>query len=226
MYLNKQSVLPTQTLLFEPLVRGAVNVPGAGTLYASGDVRLLEAASVAIVGSRQASHAGRALAAAVACELVRRGIVVMSGLASGIDASAHQAAMSAGGRTVAVIGTSLDQVYPQRHASLQERIAREHLVVSPFASGTPTARWHFPARNRVMARLSRAMVLVEAGEMSGTRHQVQACLALGRPVLVHTSLLGERGVTWLARLHARGELVVFGSAPDAGRTLARVVAGA
>jgi DNA processing protein len=138
--------------------------------------------------------------------------VVISGLAAGIDATAHEAAMVAGGRTVAVLGTSLDKAYPRHHASLQDRIAREHLVVSPFEFGTPTARWHFPARNRVMARLATAMVLVEASETSGTRYQVRECVALGRPVLVHEVLL-ER-VDWLTAMHRKGQVQSWGSSAE------------
>jgi hypothetical protein len=88
------------------------------------------------------------------------------------------------------IGRLVDR-YPRHHASLQERIAMEHLVVSPFESGTPLAKWHFPKRNRLMARLARAMVLVEAGAASGTRHQVEECLSLGKPVFIHASLLKD-----------------------------------
>jgi DNA processing protein len=148
------------------------------------------------VGSRRASHEGRALAAELAFELVRHGFVVLSGLAAGIDATAHEAAIVARGRTIAVIGTSLDQAYPRHHAGLQQRIAMEHLVVSPFESGTPTAKWHFPKRNRLMARLAWAMVLVEAGATSGTRYQVEECLFLGKPVFIHASLLSH-GIEWL-----------------------------
>jgi DNA processing protein len=110
--------------------------------------------------------------------------------------------MRAGGRTIAVIGTSLDQAYPRHHAGLQERIATEHLVVSPFESGTPTARWHFPKRNRLMAHLSRAMILVEAGATSGTRHQVEECMSFGKPVFIHASLLNAE-IEWLDAAHAR-----------------------
>jgi DNA processing protein len=168
-------------------------------------VSLLEQPSIAVVGSRRASHAGRALAAEVSSELVRRGCVVLSGLAAGIDKAAHEAAMREGGRTLAVIGTSLDQTYPRHHAELQERIANEHLLVSPFESGTPMARWHFPKRNRLMAQLSRAMVLVEAGPTSGTRHQVEECVRLGKPVFIHAALL-RREIEWLNAAYARGGL--------------------
>jgi DNA processing protein len=148
--------------------------------------------------------------------------VVISGLAAGIDATAHEAAMVAGGRTIAVLGTSLDRAYPRHHASLQDRIAREHLVVSPFESGTPTARWHFPPRNRVMARLATATVLVEASETSGTRYQVQECVALGSPVLVHEALLERRRIDWLTAMHRKGYVESWGSPAELGARVQQV----
>src|SRR5580692_5126305 len=184
------SLLSPAALSGKP-ARPTATVPGFGLLFLDGDRALLDAPAVSVVGSRRASHAGRALAADVAVELVRRGFVVMSGLAAGIDATAHECAMHAGGRTIAVIGTSLDQAYPRHHAELQARIARDHLVCSPFETGTPMAPWHFPMRNRIMARLALAMVLVEADEKSGTRHQIRECLGVGRPVFVHRALLGD-----------------------------------
>jgi DNA processing protein len=206
--MNIQSVLMSAPPAHEGALRSAVSLSGWGTVYAAGDTRLLDGPSIAVVGSRRASHEGRALAAEVSCELVRRGLVVLSGLAAGIDATAHEAAMLEGGRTIAVIGTSLDQAYPRHHASLQEQIATEHLVLSPFESGTPMAPWHFPKRNRLMARLARAMVLVEAGATSGTRHQVAECLSLGRPVFVHAPLL-EAGIEWLAAAQRRGGVLAW-----------------
>jgi DNA processing protein len=220
MLLNIHSVRDMQSLPQLSPEPKTVTLAGVGRLHVAGDVRLLERPGIAVVGSRRASHEGRALAAEVACELVRQGLVVISGLAAGIDAMAHQAAMHAGGRTIAVIGTSLDQAYPRHHEALQAQIAREHLVVSPFESGTPTARWHFPARNRVMARIGRAMVLVEAGDTSGTQHQVRECFAVGRPVLVHGALLGEGGPSWLRDGRCRGELVAWWSAAQLGAAVA------
>ena len=225
MLLNTQSVSGTQ-LTLPLLAPRAVSVQGAGLLHIAGDVALLGRPGVAVVGSRRASHRGRALAADVAAELVRRGLVVVSGLAVGIDATAHEAAMHAGGRTLAVIGTSLDQAYPRHHAELQARISRDHLVVSPFATGTPTSRWHFPKRNRVMARLAKAMVLVEAGESSGTRHQVRECLDLGRPVFVHDALLGSDGPSWLVDLARRGEISPWSCAADLGEAVAPILRAA
>jgi DNA processing protein len=149
-------------------------------VYIEGDATLLTHPTVAIIGSRRATHEGRALTSTLAAELATCGVTVVSGLAAGIDVVAHEAAMHAGGRTIAVIGTSLDEAYPRHHAALQARIAREHLVVSPFDMGTPMARWHFPRRNRLMAQIAHATLLVEAGPTSGTHHQVDACIALLR----------------------------------------------
>jgi DNA processing protein len=187
-------------------VRLATAWPGLGTLHLAGHARLLDRPAIAIVGSRRASHQGRALAAEVSTELVHRGLVVLSGLAAGIDATAHESAILAGGRTIAVIGTSLDQAYPRANAALQDQIARDHLLVSPFETGTPTARWHFPKRNCVMAHLAKAMVLIEAGESSGTRYQVQECNALGKPVFVHDALLEGERIPWITELARRGHL--------------------
>jgi DNA processing protein len=191
-------------LLSSP-VQSTAFVSGWGVVHIEGDATLLTRPSVAIIGSRRATHEGRALASTLAAELATCGVTVISGLAAGIDVVAHEASMHAGGRTIAVIGTSLNNAYPRQHAALQARIAREHLVVSPFAVGTAMARWHFPRRNRLMAQIASATLLVEAGATSGTRHQVDACLALGRPVLVHAALLG-RGIGWLDAEHARGQV--------------------
>ena len=192
------------------------SVPGCRPLHLAGDASLLELPSVAIIGSRVASEEGLSLAADGAAALASAGYVVVSGLAAGIDRAAHDGALRAGGRTIAVIGTSLDQVYPREHARLQERVYRDHLLVSPFEAGSRTARWHFPARNRVMARLSVATVLVEAAEESGTRHQVAECLALGKTVYARTGLV-ER-VSWLRGQGAEG-VVGWGEAGEVVRGL-------
>jgi DNA protecting protein DprA len=198
-------------------------VPGWGSVHTQGDTALLATPSVAIIGSRRATDEGRALASALATQLAEHRIVVVSGLAAGIDAAAHEAAMHAAGRTIAVIGTSLDQAYPPKHAALQARIAREHLVVSPFAVGTPMAGWHFPRRNCLMARIAMATVLVEAAPKSGTRHQVDACISLGRPLVVHAALLG-RGIDWLDVAHSRGQLQVWREPGEALRLLLQPLA--
>jgi DNA processing protein len=221
--MNMQLTFAPGATLDSRVFRSTVSLSSWGTLYAAGDVSLLSRPSIAVVGSRRASHEGRALAAEAASELVRSGLVVLSGLAAGIDKTAHEAAMREGGRTIAVLGTSLDQAYPRHHASLQERIAIEHLVVSPFESGTPMAKWHFPKRNRLMAMLARAMVLVEAGAASGTRHQVDECLSLGKPVFVHTALL-RQNIEWLNAACLRRGVVEWRDAVELANRVAELVA--
>lgn len=122
-------------------------------LFVAGDTALLKRKRVSVVGSRNASKDGLARAHALACELVKRDVVVVSGLAEGIDTAAHEAAIEAGGKTIAVLGTPLDQTFPVKNRSLQERIMREYLAVSQFprpatardgrASPSEIAPWRF-----------------------------------------------------------------------------------
>jgi DNA processing protein len=139
---------------------------------------------VAVVGARKASPEGLRRAAKLARILVAHGAIVVSGLAEGIDAAAHSAAIDAGGRTVAVIGTPLSETYPAKHRALQERLMRDHLVVSQFADGYPTTRKNFPLRNRTMALICDASVIVEASDGSGSLSQGWEALRLGRPLFL------------------------------------------
>jgi DNA processing protein len=123
-------------------------------------------------------------------------VVVVSGLARGIDAAAHRAALDGGGRTIAVLGTSLDDVYPRDHARLQAEIGANHLLVSQFVPGTRTQRHHFPLRNRTMALIVHASVIVEAGESSGALSQGWEALRLGRPLFLMRSLVERTDLAW------------------------------
>jgi DNA processing protein len=123
---------------------------------------------VSVVGARKASSDGLKRAAKLARILVKHGAIVVSGLAEGIDAAAHTASVDAGGRTIAVIGTPLSETFPTKHRGLQQLLMREHLVVSQFPEGHPTTRRNFPLRNRTMALLSDASVIVEASDGSGS----------------------------------------------------------
>ena len=165
----------------------------------AGDPAAVAADAVAIVGSRHASDAGRDRAAALAHGLVAAGCTVVSGLAAGIDTAAHRAALRAGGRTVAVIGTGHDHAYPPTNAELQARLVAEHAVVSPFWPETRPSRAGFRLRNGVMSGLSRGTVIVEASATSGTRVQARLALGHGRPVALLRSVLDRAWAVELAR---------------------------
>jgi DNA processing protein len=183
-------------------------------LFCAGDVRLLDGPSVAIVGSRKATVEGQRRAAHLARVLVRDRVTVVSGLALGIDTAAHRAAIEAGGRTIAVIGTPLDKAYPKENVDLQETIYRDHLLVSPFQVGTKTPPSHFPERNRVMARLARATVIIEAGDTSGSLHQAAESLAVGHPVFISRSVIQDPKLKWPARFIGKPNVYELESASD------------
>ncbi|WP_250563275.1 DNA-processing protein DprA [Sphaerisporangium fuscum] len=145
--------------------------------------------AIAVVGTRQASDQGLHIASAVARDLALNGMTVVSGLAKGIDTAAHRAALEAGGRTVAVIGTGINRFYPAENRALQERITHEGLVISQFWPDTPPSQRNFPMRNAVMSGYAAATVVVEAPWKSGARIQARLALEHGRPVVMPEQLL-------------------------------------
>jgi DNA processing protein len=151
-------------------------------LSAIGDVALLARPTLALVGAREASIAGRRFAAQLALELGAVGFVIASGLARGIDAAAHQAALPTG--TVAVLAGGVDQVYPAQNAGLQRSIAELGLLLSEVPLGTPALARSFPRRNRIVSGLSKGVVVIEAAEKSGTVITAQRALDQGREVFV------------------------------------------
>jgi DNA processing protein len=160
------------------------------------------APAVAVVGSRAASPAGLALARTMARDLAASGLTVVSGLARGIDGAAHRGALEGQGRTVAVLGSGLDVVYPAEHAALAEAVQGRGALVSEFALGTRPHRGHFPRRNRIIAGWVRAVVVVEAAGRSGALVTARAALDEGRDVLAvpgHPSQPGAEGVNRLLR---------------------------
>ncbi len=206
-----QQVASTAAQLLGPLDQ-AESRHAPERLFAAGDVTLLRGASrVAIVGSRQASQDGLRRAAKLAAQLARRGVTVVSGLAEGIDAAAHRAAMAAGGRTIAVLGTPLDRVYPSCHRDLQRQIVGEHLALSQFAAGERVTRGNFPRRNRLMALVSHATVIVEAGDASGALAQGWEALRLGRPLLIPRSTIEDAGLAWPKRMLHHGARQLTGA---------------
>jgi DNA processing protein len=179
------------------------------SLFVMGDTALLQRGPrVAIVGSRAASLEGLARARSLARELVRHDVTVVSGLAAGVDTAAHTAALDHGGRTIAVLGTPLDQVYPKENAGLQARIAERDLLVSQFPSGMKVTPRNFPIRNRTMALLSDATVIVEAGERSGILHQGWEALRLGRLLFLMESVANDPQLTWPKEMLAYGAQIL------------------
>ena len=145
--------------------------------------------AVAVVGSREAGAAGLKIARAVAGSLADRGVTVVSGLAKGIDTTAHLATLDAGGRTVAVIGTGIRQSYPAANRELQEHIADVGLVISQFWPDAGPAKHQFPMRNAVMSGYAAATVVVEARQTSGARIQARLALEHGRPVVLTSQVM-------------------------------------
>jgi DNA processing protein len=183
-------------------------------LYFAGDLSLLSRPCVAIVGTRKVSDAGAKRARRLARELVQRGVVVVSGLAHGVDTCAHTGAIEHGGDTVAVIGTPLEKAYPADNADLQETIYRDHLLVSQFAPGERTFKSSFPQRNRLMAALCDATVVIEAGESSGTLHQAWECIRLGRWLFVARSVVEDPSLEWPEKARAYSTTVPLDSVDD------------
>ena len=193
-------------------------------LYLRGEVEtdVLERPSVAVVGARSCSSYGRAVGRSLGRELAAAGLVVVSGMARGIDGEAHRGALEAGGVTVAVLGCGIDRDYPAAHGELARRICERGLVVSEYEPGVEPAPWRFPARNRIIAGLCRATIVVEARERSGALITADFSLEEGREVLAVpgeiTSSLSA-GTNALLRLGAtpvtcaEDVLEVFGIAP-------------
>jgi DNA processing protein len=151
-------------------------------LFAAGRRELLRQPALAVVGSRSATRQGLLNAAAFAAALARSGLCIVSGMARGIDGAAHRGALDAQGGTVAVLGTGPDVVYPAAHARLASEIAGRGLLLSEYAPGTPPRTHHFPQRNRLIAALSRGVLVVEATTHSGSLITARLAGELGREV--------------------------------------------
>jgi DNA processing protein len=174
--------LPRSAPGFPPLLR-AIHDPPAG-LFLRGEAKpeLLAQPAVAVVGARACSGYGSSVARSLARELAAAGLVVVSGLARGIDAEAHRGALEAEGATVAVLGCGIDRDYPAAHGELARRVAAAGLIVSEYAPGVEPAPWRFPARNRIVAGLCAGTVVVEARERSGALITADLALEEGREV--------------------------------------------
>lgn len=183
-------------------------------LYYQGDWGLTECPGIAIVGSRQASEDGKFRAEKLARELVNNEFVVVSGLARGIDVSAHLSAINNDGKTIAVIGTPIDSYYPREHKELQTFIAHNHLLISQVPvlryskQGPQQNRLFFPERNITMSALTLGTVIVEAGQTSGTLTQARAAMKQGRKLFILNSCFERKDITWPDKYLEQGAIRV------------------
>ncbi len=178
---SRIQVLFSEDKAFPRLLREIIDPPDL--LFYKGTMENAEERALAIIGSRRETRYGREQARGIARDLARQGITIVSGLAYGIDHAAHQGALEAGGRTVAVLGSGLNNLYPKDHAPLAEKMIQSGgAVVSELPPHSQPLAYHFPFRNRIVSGLSQGVLLVEAREKSGTLITVGHALAQGREV--------------------------------------------
>lgn len=151
-------------------------------LYVLGSFLAEDSWSIAVVGTRRITSYGRQVTADIAHGLASNGVTVVSGLARGVDAVAHRSTLEAGGRTIAVLGSGVDRIYPPEHRQLAEQIMASGAIVSDYAPGTPPEGVNFPPRNRIISGLSKAVVIVEAGRQSGALITAAFAAEQGREV--------------------------------------------
>ena len=177
-------------------------------LFVRGKKELLrKSPKVSIIGSRKASALGLDRAKKITSSLVKHNVVIVSGLAEGIDTMAHKTAIKNGGETIAVIGTSIEKYFPIQNRELQEQIAREHCLVSQFRDNSRKKK-NFVIRNRLMALISDVTIIIEASEKSGTIHQAWEALRLARPLYIPASLIEDEKLTWPKELLEYGAKVL------------------
>jgi len=191
---------------YPPLLREIIDPPLA--LHTLGDRTLLQSTPIAVVGSRRASTYGVNAAEQLTRDLVSAGLVIVSGLARGIDAAAHESALSSSGKTIAVLGTGIDVMYPRSNAKLFRRIADEGLIVTEFPPGTPPLAENFPMRNRVISGLCVGTVIVEATSRSGSLITARMAAEQGREVFAVPGSIFSKGTEGTHRLIQYGAKLV------------------
>jgi len=187
---------------------------GSASVYYAGSLDLLKRPCVSIVGTRDVSDAGWKRAARLSRELAAAGVTVVSGLAKGVDTAAITSAIDHDGSVVGIIGTPLDKAYPAENSELQETVWRNHLLLTPFEIGERTFRSNFPKRNRVMAAISDATVIVEASDTSGTLHQAAECGRLKRWLFIMRSVVDDTTLTWPNRFLGDKNVRILTSTAD------------
>lgn len=161
---------------------------------------------VSIIGSRGASERGLVEAKEITEVLVENEVVIVSGLAKGIDTVGHKTAIENGGRSIAVIGTPLNKVYPKENLELQNELKKNHLVISQYPVNHPTTPKDFVLRNRTMALISDATVIIEAGDSSGSLHQGWETLRIGRPLFICKAVTENKQLEWPRQMMEYGAM--------------------
>jgi DNA processing protein len=202
----RESVVTRLDPGYPPLLREIVDPPLV--LHLRGDVALLSKPMIAVVGSRRASPYAMGAAAHLAAGLAKAGLAVVSGMARGIDAAAHRAALDSGGGTIAVLGTGIDVVYPRSNAALFERTAQSGAIVSEFPPGSPPTPEHFPVRNRIISGLSLGTLIVEATGRSGSLITARMAAEQGREVFAVPGPIFSAGSEGTHRLVQAGAKLV------------------
>ena len=174
------NILTWEDELYPPRLKEIEQPPPV--LYTRGEITMEDHFAVAIVGTRRITPYGRQITEELASFLAGQGITVVSGLARGVDAVAHSAALKAGGRTIGVLGSGVDKIYPPEHLQMAEKMMKQGAIVSDYAVGTPPDASNFPPRNRIISGLSMATVVIEAGETSGALITAEFAAEQGREI--------------------------------------------
>jgi DNA processing protein len=182
-------IIPFGSGIYPARLRSIADPPPC--LYVKGEIRQQDDKAVAVIGTRSASHYGRRVARDLCRGLASLGFTVISGMARGIDGVAHDEALNAGGRTIAVLGSGVDRAYPPEHRKLYHRISENGAVISELPLGAPPLAFNFPARNRLISGLSAGVVVVEATEKSGSLITAAIALEQGREVFAVPGEVGS-----------------------------------
>lgn len=203
---SEYSSISSETLLGRPL-NDIETKFAPKMLFVKGSMEIpLPRPRVSIIGTRKPSPKGLEAAQTITTTLLERQTVIVSGLADGIDTSAHQTAIKFGGKTIAVLGTPLNKVFPSKNFDLQQEIMSNHLAISQFPTGHPIRPKDFIIRNRTMALISDATVIVEAGNTSGSLHQGWETIRLGRPLFICKHVFENNQLSWTEKMSQYGAM--------------------
>ncbi|MBI5417660.1 DNA-protecting protein DprA [Candidatus Poribacteria bacterium] len=192
-------------------------------IYIKGELLEVDQIAVAIVGSRTASVYGKTVTQNITKELILSGITIISGMARGIDSAAHETALSAGGRTIAVLGCGIDVIYPPENRNLYKTISEHGAVISEFPIGTRPEKFNFPRRNRIISGLSLGTLVIEAGEKSGSLITANYALEEGREVFAIPGCITSKQSDGTNRLIKRGEAKLIQNGGDIIEELTPIV---